>query len=138
MKALADYANGIRTEIERQTRDLTRELRRVEQAIEALSEEESIDSEKKAPGDQRGEYKDLGPQAAVEKYLKEHEGKWVRSRSVANTLKAGGLTVADPRLLRQQVLVALKRAVKKGLADREILDGKPSYKWSSEQDNQHG
>lgn len=128
LAALTAYANGIRTEIEQKTMELNAELARVEQAIAALSGEAEVlveaPAQEHTPG---GEYEGLGPQGAVEKFLRDHPGQLFRPNGIAAAMKAAGFKVSNPKLASQQVMIALMRAAKKGVAAEGEIEGKRAF-----------
>jgi hypothetical protein len=128
LAALTAYANGIRTEIERKTLELNTELSRVEQAIAALSGEGAplvgAPIQEHTSG---GEYEGLGPQGAVEKFLRANPGQLFRPNAIASAMKASGFTVSNPKLASQQVMIALMRAAKKGVATEGSVEGKRAF-----------
>ena len=131
LEALAAYADELRTEIERQTARMKRELESVEQSIIALTRDGAQDVGQEQAGvtlGVGGKYAGVGPQAAVEKFLGEHPGQTFRSAEVADQLQAGGLAVSNPKLMRQQVLIALDRAVKKGVATETRSEGRRTFR----------
>jgi hypothetical protein len=125
---LRAYAAEMRTEIERQTRELSRELERVERSIAELSGDQGDGSETPIPAKAAGPYAGLGPQAAVEKFLKSHPGSLFWAKEIASELKSGGVVVSNPKLVTQQVTVALIRAVNKGVAVEGRKAGKRAFR----------
>jgi hypothetical protein len=137
LAALTSYANDIRNEIERKTQELSAELSRVEQAIAALSGENGpADTDVLRPPS-GGEYEGIGTQRAVEKFLRANPGRMFRPKSIAELLKASGFTVSDPRLAKQYILIALIRAVKKGVAMEGKLEGKKAFQLNPNQVSQN-
>ena len=130
LDAAKAYADELRTEIEHQTSRLKRELEKVEQFMRALAGDGAQDVVGQrlgaAPG-VLGKYAGMGPQAAVERYLKEHPGQFFRPAEMAAQLKAQGFSVSNPKLATQQVAVALGRALDKGLAIEGQREGKKAY-----------
>jgi hypothetical protein len=129
--ALKAYADEIRTEIERQARDLNDELSRVEKSIVELSGEIRPHDRIPVPENQTGgTYTGLGPQAAVERFLRAHPDRMFRSKMIATELKSLGFTVANPKLAGQQVAIALIRMAKKGLAVEGKIGDKRAFQLS--------
>ena len=128
LELLRAYATEIRTEIERETRELSRELERVERSIAELSGVEKGRSGTPAFTKPVGEYAGLGPQRAVEKFLRGHPGRTFRPSETAKWLRAHGFSVTNPKLLGTQVRVALGRAKGKGLAEAAEIDGKLAFR----------
>ncbi len=114
LRLLRAYAVELRTEIEQKTKELSRELARIERGIAELSGEEASRPDLASP---TGKYGGLGPQGAVEMFLKEHPRGVLRPSEIAKQLKADGFTVSNPKLLNTQVSVALRRAQAKGLVE---------------------
>ena len=136
LEALTAYAAELRTENERQAATLRRELASVEQFISALAGQEPQGVVRPSVGLPPGlgdKYRGVGPQAAVEQFLKEHPGIQFRPAVLSGQLKAQGFSVPNPKLATQQVAIALGRAVKKGRAVEEQRDGKKSYKFAQGQ-----
>lgn len=126
--ALRAYADEIRTEIERQTRELTTELARVERSIDELSGGLAKGTTPALPGiTLSGEYAGLGPQGAVEKFLLSNPGRMFTSKAIALELKSKGFTVSNPKLASQQVMIALLRATKKGLAVESKIENRRAF-----------
>jgi len=128
LELLRAYAGEIRTEIKRTTRELSRELARVERGIAELSGVETGQTDTLPVAEPAGRYAGLSPQRAVEMFLLDHPGRAFRPSQVAKGLKAQGFTVANPRLLGTQVSVALGRAQAKGLAEATRVDGRRVYR----------
>jgi len=130
LAALTAYADELRTEIERQSTRLKRELESVEQSIRALTGDEAQDMGPHvmgiAPGI-GGKYVGVGAQAAIERFLEEHPGQFFRPAEMAAQLKAQGFSVSNPKLATQQVAIALGRAVAKGLAIEGQREGRRAY-----------
>lgn len=130
LDAAIAYAAELRTEIERQTSKLKRELDSVEQFIRGLAgsntQDVGVGVATPALGI-GGKYDRLGPQAAVEQFLKEHREQSFRPAEMASQLKAQGFSVPNPKLATQQVAIALARAVAKGLAIEEQREGRRAY-----------
>ena len=130
LDAAKAYADELRTEIEHQAARLKHELERVDQFIRSLAGDKAQDVGEQgfglAPG-VRGKYAGVGPQAAVEQFLKEHPGQFFRPSEMAAQLKAQGFSVSNPKLATQQVAIALGRAAGKGLAIEGQREGKKTY-----------
>ena len=138
LEALKSYADELRTEIERQSAGLRRELESVEQSIRAIAgngTQETGPQEVGAPLGVSGRYGGKGPQAAVEQYLEEHPGQSFRPIEMAGQLKAQGFSVSNPKLATQQVATALGRAIAKGLAEMELVNGKKVYQLKKKMDS---
>lgn len=114
LRLLHAYAAELRTEIEQKTKELSHELARIERGIAELSGDRAGCSGLAEP---TGKYAGLGPQGAVEMFLREHPRKAFRPSQIAKQLKARGFTVSSPKLLNTQVSVALRRAQAKGLVE---------------------
>jgi hypothetical protein len=135
LAALTAYADELRTEIQRQTARLKRELEGVEQSIRVLEGDGTRDVGGQARPllDVGGRYSGVGPQAAVEQFLEEHPGQFFRPVEIVIQLKAQGFSVPNPKLATQQVAIALGRAATKGLAVDGKREGKRVYKSTKQQ-----
>lgn len=131
LDALKAFADELRTEIEQKVTALKHELSAVEQSIRTLSGNHTQVIGPPGPDDPHlmgGKYAGLGPQPAVELFLKEQRpNRHLRPAQVAARMKAEGFTVTNPKLLTQQVAIALSRAVGKGLAVQGVRQGKKAY-----------
>jgi hypothetical protein len=126
--ALQAYAEEIRTKIACQTRELESELARVEQAIAGLAGA-ALDPAAPAPDvSAPAEYAGLGPQRAVEKFLREHPGQLFLPSTIAREIRSRGFAVSNPRLANQQVTIALIRASRKGVAAEGLLEGRRAFR----------
>lgn len=131
LDALTAYADELRTEIERQTARLKRELASVEESMRLLAGRGA-----QHPGPQGiivppgvgGKYAGVNPQAAVERFLTEHPGQAFLPSEMAAALKAEGFAVSNPKLATQQVSIALGRVVGKELAEIESRAGRKAYR----------
>ena len=131
LDALTAYADELRTEIERQTTGLKHDLANVEQSIRVLLGDKTQDMasvETRVGLDIGKKYAGVGPQAAVEDFIGKHPEQTFRSGDVADQLKADGFTVPNPKLLKQQILIALDRAVKKGVAIEIQIEGRRAFR----------
>ncbi len=71
---------------------------------------------------------DLGPQQLVEKYLRDHPGKFFKTQFIAKELIQGGYHPNSPKFWVTQVRNCLRTAVKKGIAEfREDAPGKRRF-----------
>jgi hypothetical protein len=127
LRALHDLANEIRAEIERRTGELTKELSRVEKAIAELSGEPVSGTSPAAQAMPSVAFSGLGPQGAVEQFLRDHPGQAFRPKEIATAIRSGGFVFSNPTLANQQVLIALIRAAKKGIADEVTVDGRRAF-----------
>ncbi len=135
LDALRTYADELRTEIEHQAAKLKRRLAAVEQSISALAgdEAEAVGQQGTRPTTGiRAKYAGVGPQAAVERFLKEHPGHFFLPSEMSAQLKAQGFSVTNPKLATQQVSIALSRAAGKGVAVIDRRHGKKVYTFKAE------
>jgi len=78
---------------------------------------------------------DLGPQPVVEKYLRDHAGKFFLPGIIAKRILEGGFRPRSPKNWRIQVRNCLKRSVQKGIAEvREDIPGKKKYGFKQKAD----
>ena len=136
LEALRACEANLRTEIERQTRELNRDLERVMNSIRALSGDSLPNADiasppPSAPEPISGEFIDIGPQPAVEKVLNQFPNQVFTLSEMVDYLTSRGFSVRNPKLLRQQVLISLLRAAKnKRVANEVTKDGKRAFRWT--------
>ena len=86
----------------------------VEDASSAVIHDEVGDSE-------------LGPQQVVEKFLREHPGKFLTPRLIAKRIQEQGFNPKNPKFWVTQVRNCCKRAEEKHIAESKDIEGKKRY-----------
>ena len=119
LKSLYSYRDKIRTDVQR----LQEDLLAVERSIRILGGE-SVPQQ--APITPNPGYEGLGIQAAVERLLLECPGRKFKPSIAAKELRRRGVPQKN-KTFSTQVASALIRAAKKGLAEREKLNGRWVY-----------
>jgi hypothetical protein len=123
IQGLKDY----RKELAGHISQLQEDLRVVDQSIVLISGHPSTPESSGIPNQTADQ--DMGPQEAVENFLRNSPGTFYRPRDLGKELQKNGYQVRakKPEIWFAQVTNSLRRAVSKGIAEMRQVDGKKTY-----------
>jgi len=77
-----------------------------------------------------------GPQAVIDRLLKNSPGRWFRPKDAAEEAMKRGYKPKNPKSWTTQTIVCLQRAKKKGIAQMREIEGKKEYALKDENEPQ--